>query len=280
MGDDEKLAGHLLPGLDPKGVPQNLRGTVFPFEYNDYDGLEALVNKHDIGVIKMEVSRNKGPENNFLQKVRNLATERSIVLIFDECTSGFRETFGGLHKKYNVEPDIAMFGKALGNCYAITAIIGKRDVMESAQSTFISSTFWTERIGPAAALKTLEVMEELKSWETITQTGLVIKQNWQQLADKYELKIEQWGLPALAGYTFNSDNAAAYKTFITQEMMAKGILAGDCVYVCTDHSPEIINNYIESLDPIFSIIKDCEEGRDIMDLLKGPICHSGFKRLN
>ena len=163
LGDDEKLAGHLLPGLDPKGVPQNLRGTVFPFEYNDYDGLEALVNKHDIGVIKMEVSRNKGPENNFLQKVRNLATERSIVLIFDECTSGFRETFGGLHKKYNVEPDIAMFGKALGNGYAITAIIGKRDVMESAQSTFISSTFWTERIGPAAALKTLEVMEELKS---------------------------------------------------------------------------------------------------------------------
>ena len=280
LGDDEKLAVHLLPGLDPKGVPQNLRGTVFPFEYNDYDGLEALVNKHYIGVIKMEVSRNKGPENNFLQKVRNLATERSIVLIFDECTSGFRETFGGLHKKYNVEPDIAMFGKALGNGYAITAIIGKRDVMESAQSTFISSTFWTERIGPAAALKTLEVMEELKSWETITQTGLVIKQNWQQLADKYELKIEQWGLPALAGYTFNSDNAAAYKTFITQEMMAKGILAGDCVYVCTDHSPEIINNYIESLDPIFSIIKDCEEGRDIMDLLKGPICHSGFKRLN
>ena len=118
----------------------------------------------------MEVARNKGPEDNFLQKVRALATKHNIVLIFDECTSGFRETFGGLHKKYGVEPDMAMFGKALGNGYAITATIGRREVMEAAQSTFISSTFWTERIGPTAALKTLEVMEREKSWEKITNT--------------------------------------------------------------------------------------------------------------
>ena len=171
LGDDENLAGHLLPGLEPKGVPQNLRGTVFPFNYNNYDELENLVNNHDIGVIKMEVVRNKGPEDNFLHKVRKLATDRGIVLIFDECTSGFRQTFGGLHKMYGVEPDMAMFGKALGNGYAITATIGRREIMEAAQSTFISSTFWTERIGPTAALKTLEVMERMQSWEIITQTG-------------------------------------------------------------------------------------------------------------
>ena len=152
LGDDENLAGHLLPGLDPKGVPQNLKGTVFPFNYNNFPELEALVNAHDIGVIKMEVVRNIGPEDNFLHKVRKLATDRGIVLIFDECTSGFRETFGGLHKKYGVEPDMAMFGKALGNGYAITATIGRREIMEAAQCTFISSTFWTERIGPTAAL--------------------------------------------------------------------------------------------------------------------------------
>ena len=116
LGDDEKLAGHLLPGLDPRGVPQNLRGTVFPFNYNNYAELESLVNTHDIGVIKMEVVRNKGPEDNFLHKVRKLATDRSIVLIFDECTSGFRQTFGGLHKMYGVEPDMAMFGTGQRLC--------------------------------------------------------------------------------------------------------------------------------------------------------------------
>ena len=75
------------------------------------------------------------------------------------------------------------FGKALGNGYAITATIGRREIMEAAQSTFISSTFWTERIGPTAALKTLEVMERVKSWDTITETGLAIRQSWQHLAD-------------------------------------------------------------------------------------------------
>jgi glutamate-1-semialdehyde 2,1-aminomutase len=152
--------------------------------------------------------------------------------------------------------------------------------MEAAQKTFISSTFWTERIGPTAALATLKVMERISSWETITNTGNQIKQKWQKLADKYQLEIDQWGLPALAGYTFRSKNALAYKTLITQEMLAKGYIAGNSVYVCTEHTPEIISGYFEALEPIFPIIKECEEGQDIMSLLKGPVCHSGFKRLN
>lgn len=280
LGDDKNLAGHLLPGLEPNGVPQILRGTVFPFNYNNYAELEALVDAHDIGVIKMEVVRNMGPEDNFLHKVRKLATERGIVLIFDECTSGFRETFGGIHKKYGVEPDMAMFGKALGNGYGITATIGKREIMEAAQTTFISSTFWTERIGPTAALKTLEVMERVKSWEHITQTGLDITTKWKTLADKHGLSIATNGLPALTGFSFNSRNALAYKTLITQEMLAKGYLAATSVYVCTEHTPEMIDNYFEALESIFALIKECEEGLDVMSLLKGPVCHGGFKRLN
>ena len=280
LGDGENLAGHLLPGLDPKGVPQNLRGTVFPFNYNNYAELETLVNTHDIGVIKMEVVRNMGPEDNFLQKVRKLATDRGIVLIFDECTSGFRETFGGLHKKYGVEPDMAMFGKALGNGYGITATIGRREIMEAAQSTFISSTFWTERIGPTAALKTLEVMERVKSWDTITQTGQSIRERWQQLADKHALGISHWGLPALTGYTFQSDKALAYKTLITQDMLAQGYLASNCVYVSIEHTKDVLDGYFAALDPLFATIKECEQGRDVMTLLKGPVCHGGFKRLN
>ncbi len=280
LGDETHLAGHLLPGLEPKGVPGNLRDTIFPFTYNRLDELESLINTHDIGVIKMEVSRNQGPENGFLEKVRKLATDRGIVLIFDECTSGFRQTFGGLHKLYGVEPDMAMFGKALGNGYAITATIGRREVMEAAQTTFISSTFWTERIGPTAALKTLEVMERLKSWDTITQTGLSIRQGWQRLADKHALKVDHWGLPALTGFTFQSPNSLAYKTLITQEMLAKGYLAGNSVYACTEHTPQVVADFFAALDPIFMLVKECEEGRDVMGLLKGPVCHGGFKRLN
>tara|TARA_B110000977_G_scaffold201788_1_gene298647 strand:+ start:6685 stop:8721 length:2037 start_codon:yes stop_codon:yes gene_type:complete len=281
--NDSKSSGldeHLLPGLDPKGVPKNLKGTVFPFTYNNFDELQGIVNKNDIGVIKMEVVRNQGPEDNFLKKVRELASEKKIVLIFDECTSGFRETFGGIHKKFEVEPDIAMFGKAMGNGYGITSVVGRRDVMEAAQTSFISSTFWTERIGPTAALKTLEVMERERSWETITKTGLTIRNGIQDLANSHSLNIESWGLKALTGYTFCSKKALSYKTLVTQEMLKKGYLASNSTYASIAHTPELISNYLEALDPIFSLIAQCEDGRDIKSLLDGSECHSGFQRLN
>ncbi len=280
LGDDANLAGHLLPGLEPNGVPQELRGSVLPFNYNRLDELERLVSEHDIGVIKMEVSRNRGPADGFLERVREIATENNIVLIFDECTSGFRQSFGGLHKLYGVEPDMAMFGKALGNGYAITCTIGRREVMDAAQSSFISSTFWTERIGPVAGLKTLEVMEREKSWETITKTGLSIKDRWSSLADRHGLEIELWGLPALSGFTFKSARAAEYKTLLTQEMLVKGYLASNSVYVCTEHTADVVDGYFDALDSIFALVRECEDGRDVRQLLHGPVAHSGFKRLN
>lgn len=280
LGDEKNLDGHLLPGLDPKGVPRELRGSTLPFKYNDFSELEKLVHHHDIGVIMMEVMRNEGQHGDFLQKVRNLATERNIVLIFDECSSGFRQSFGGLHKIFEVEPDMAMFGKTLGNGYAITAVIGKREIMQAAQSTFISSTFWTERIGPTAALKTLEVMDRLKSWEKITATGRDITARWIKLAEHHGLAITTSGIPAFTGFSFDSPHALAYKTLITQEMLAKGYLATTSVYACTEHTSEVLEGYFAALDPIFATLRQCEDGMDVMRLLKGPVCHSGFKRLN
>lgn len=280
LGDETHLAGHLLPGLQPNGVPPTLRGTVLAFNYNRLDELKKLVAEHEIGVIKMEVSRNAGPEPGFLQEVRRIATERGIVLIFDECTSGFRQTFGGLHKMYGVEPDVAVFGKTLGNGYAVTATIGRREVMEAAQSSFISSTFWTERIGSAAALKTLEVMERIRSWEIITETGRGIGERWQELAARHGLRISVTGLPSLIGFSFAGPNSLAYKTLITQEMLAQGYLAGTGVYTCIEHTQQIVNAYFEALDPVFALIRECEDGRDVGALLPYGVCHSGFKRLN
>ena len=132
----------------------------------------------------MEIYRNIPPKDDFLRKIRNFCDKNKIVLIFDECTSGFRETFGGLHLKYNVTPDICILGKALGNGYPITAVLGKRRIMQSAQSTFISSTFWTERIGYVAAIKTLNEMNRTKSWRIIKQRGKYIKENWKLLLKK------------------------------------------------------------------------------------------------
>ena len=279
LGDSAGLDGHLLPGLDPAGVPRDLAGSVFPFAYNDLEALKSLVTDQKIGVIKMEVSRSADPAPGFLQAVRDIADAHGIVLIFDECTSGFRQAFGGLHKIYGVDPDMAVFGKALGNGYAITAVIGRRAVMDAAQSTFISSTFWTERIGPVAALATLDAMEDCRSWEVITETGREITRRWQDLAASHGLTIRTRGLPALTGFDIPGARGLIYKTLITQEMLKAGYLAGTSVYVSTEHRPDVLDRYFEALDPVFALIAECEDGRDPEALLDGPVCHLGFSRL-
>jgi glutamate-1-semialdehyde 2,1-aminomutase len=282
LGDDSGLDGHLLPGLDPAGVPRNLKGSVIPFKYNDLEEITNIVlSNPDLGAIKMEVTRNIGPAEGYLEGIRELCTRKGIVLIFDECTSGFRESFGGIHKKYGVEPDMCMFGKALGNGYAITAVLGRKAVMEATQKTFVSSTFWTERIGPSAALATLKVMEEYRSWEFITSQGQKLKEGWNGLANKLDLKISHFGIPALAGFSIVSDSWLPYKTYITQEMLKSNILAANSVYLCTEHTDSVISTYLEKLEPIFATISHYEkEQKDIGHLLEGPICHGGFKRLN
>jgi len=274
------LDQHLISGLNPVGVPKNLSETTFPFQYNNFDQLVKLIDEKNIGVIKMEVQRNEAPRDNFLAKVRELATKKNIVLIFDECSSGFRETFGGLHKKFGINPDMAMFGKTIGNGYAVTAVIGTKDVMEHAQRTFISSTFWTEKIGSVAALKTIEVMEDIESWNILPEYGRNIKDSIEDLARYHDLRVNFFGIDPLLSFAFDSPNNLLYKTYMTQEMLKKGFLTSNIFYVSIEQTPKIVRKFLEALDPIFKILKECEEGLDIIPLLDGPVCHSSFERLN
>ena len=118
----------------------------------------------------------------------------------------------------------------MGNGYAITAVVGTKEVMECAQSTFISSTFWTERIGPSAALKTLEVMKGLNHGN-IFQIKKFCKKKWNEIAKKHNLDIEISGISPLPIFNFKSDNKLAYKTLVTQEMLKKASLL-QTLYIC------------------------------------------------
>jgi glutamate-1-semialdehyde 2,1-aminomutase len=278
LADEKRLDGHLLPGLQPNGVPRNLLGTTLTFEHNNIEQLEAIVSQHDLAAIEMEVQRNTVPDPTFLSQVRDIAKRNNIVLIFDECSSGFRQSFGGIHKLYGINPDIAMFGKALGNGYAITAIVGTQEVMQHAQDSFISSTFWTERIGPSAALKTLEVMEKTKSWEYITNLGKKIREKLTCLANEVNVPIVHSGLDAIPSFSVGS-KPLEYKTIITQEMLKSNFLASNVIYVSLAHTIDIVDKYISALRPVFKIISECEKGAPTAKYIEGPICHSGFKRL-
>ena len=281
LKDNKKLNQYLLEGLNPVGVPKSLRNTVHPFRYNNFQELKTIVKKYDIGTIKMEVtSRGKLPDRTFLRKVQNFARRKKIILIFDECTSGFRRNFGGLHLLFKLKPDIVMYGKALGNGFAITAVLGNQKVMAAAERSFISSTFWTERLGYVAAINTLKEMKRMKSWKILIKNGKYINKCWKNLAKKYNLNIKIEGIESITSFRFLSKFNLEYKTLIAQEMLKKGYLASNLIYINIFHNKKLIDNYIKKLDPVFKKIKFFENNGNISKYLKGPKCQSTFSRLN
>lgn len=281
LTDRHGLNEHLLPGLKPRGVPPQLKGTTLPFSYNRIDELEKLAAAHkDIGVIVVEPLRHQEPENNFLEKVRTIAARIGAVLIFDEITIGWRVALGGVHLVYGVAPDVAVLGKAMGNGYPMAAIIGKKDVMNSAQKTFISSTFWTERIGPAAALATIKKMKRVNLPRHLKRIGALIAGGWQKLARKHGVRITVLGPETLVTFSFEyGAESQMIRTLFTQEMLKRGFLASSSVYVSYAHKEKEVQNYLAAVDEVFAILADAIAGKKVLALLEGPVAHSGFKRL-
>ena len=280
LADDANLDGQLLPGLDPAGVPRGLAGSSIPFNYNRIDELEKIIEKHDdIGVIVMEVIRHHEPENDFLINVRKIADEIGAVLIFDEITSGWRLNVGGVHALYNVNPDIAVYGKAMSNGYPMAAIVGKEDVMDAAQSTFISSTYWTERIGPVASIATINKMQENNVPSHICKIGDLIRVGWEKLAQEHNLKIHTEGISPLPAFILDYDESQALHTLFTQEMLGRGYLASKSVYVSYSHNEQNVERYMENVGEVFSILREAIDQNNVNELLKGPVAHAGFKRL-
>ena len=260
-------------------MPQGLAGSARGFAYNDLAALESLLETGEIGVVFMEVERSAEPDPGFLDGVRAAASRHDAVLVFDECTSGFRKNLGGLHLVHNVEPDVAVFGKTLGNGYAISAVIGRESVMQAAQNTFISSTFWTERIGPAAGLASLAAMRVEDAPARIDAIGLEIRRRWVELADSAGFPIQTLGLPALGSYLIGGLNPLAVKTFVTQEMLARGYLAGTATYASVAHSSEILDGYFDTLSPVFDTLAGIESDEALLAHLPNGTAHSGFQRL-
>ncbi len=285
LAEDGALDGHLLPGLDPKGVPRGLKGLSQPFRYNALDELKEIAAKHkgDLAAIVMEPVRHTEPDPDFLTGVRTIADETGAVLLFDEVTAGFRVNTGGIHLTLDVTPDMAVFAKALGNGYPISAIIGRAKIMEAAQDTFISSTMWTERIGPAAALAMIDKYEREDVPARLVATGQAIKQVWRDAADHTGLDIHVSGLDPLAHLSFSGDDgkgsADAQRTLFTQEMLDRGFLAGSAFYAMAAHGENDVADYADACREVFALIASAKATGSVEGRLRGPVAHSGFKRL-
>jgi glutamate-1-semialdehyde 2,1-aminomutase len=279
LADDKNLDGQLLPGLKPLGVPRALKGTSIPFNYNRIDELQRIVKVNDIGVIVVEPVRHHEPENDFLGQIRRIADSIGAVLIFDEITSGWRMNIGGIHNLYNVLPDLVAYAKGMSNGYAMGAIVGKKDIMNMAEESFISSTYWTERIGPAAAIATIRKMQKEKVPAHLCRMGNLIGAGWRKMANKHNLNIDVMGIPPLINFAFNHEKSPELHTLFTQEMLKRGFLASKSVYVSYSHREQHVEEYTKSVDEVFGVVRKAIENGNVLDLLSGPIAHAGFKRL-
>lgn len=281
LAEDSALDGHLLGGLSPVGVPRSLTGLSMPFTFNDCDGFSVLIDKYKdrIGCIVLEPIRNIEPEKAFFDLIQKESRENDIPLIVDEITSGFRLNFGGAHLLYNLEPDIAVFAKSISNGYPMAAIIGKEKIMQSAQDSFISSTYWTDRIGPSAALATLKKMKKIDVQSFIVEQGKKVQDFWKITAEKYSLNIHVGSMYPLSHFDFK-DDPLVLKTLFTQTMLEKGFIAGNSIYTCAAHTDKILELYFKAVEESFDTIASAVKEGNYKALLNGPVCHSGFKRLN
>jgi glutamate-1-semialdehyde aminotransferase len=281
LGNGSALEAHLLPGLDPRGVPKSLQGTALPFHYNKIDELKSIVgaSKTDLAAIVMEPQRGDPPTPGFLEEIRQIATDIGAVLVFDEITTGFRATNGGIHLRLGVKPDLAVFAKAMANGYAMAAVIGRGQVMESAQSTFISSTNWTERIGPTAALATIRKLCREDVTEHIGEIGKLVTEGWKSLAGESSLAITTSGLPCLTHFTFKHPDELALTTLFTQLMLEKGYLAFNQFKPSFAHKEEHVQEYLTAVSEIFPIMAEAERNGSVRTLLKGSEARRGFYRL-
>lgn len=282
IGTENALGEHLLPGLNPAGVPKVLRDTAIPFRYNRIDELKKILDDHkgEIAAIVMEPIRNEKPLPGFFDEIRKLADESEAVLIIDEISSGFRMNTGGAHLILGIKPDIAVFSKALGNGYPIAAIIGKSEIMDAAQKTFISSTNWTERIGPVAAIAMIKKHREHDVGNHLMKIGKLVQEGWKSISKKYGLPIHIGGIPPLSHFTFEHEKGLVLKALFIQHMLEKGFLASNIFYAMYAHQEEHVERYLEAADDVFGMIKvSIETGHPEKDLLGQPAV-AGFKRLN
>ena len=282
LAEHTALDGHLLCGLSPTGVPRGLRGTALPFHYNCIEELASIVAAcgEDLAAIVLEPIRDHEPEPGFLEQVRTLASQTGAVLIVDEITAGFRLRTGGAHLTYDLEPDIAVFAKGMSNGYPMAAVIGKHGVMQAAQATFMSSTYWTERIGPTAALATIRKHRDCEVAAHLVRVGEAVQSGWRTAASRTGLPLEVGGMAPLSHFSILDERwGPVAHTLFTQLMLEAGFLADSGFYATYAHTEPHVEQYLSAVGSAFQVIvQDLEHGV-LQDRLKGPTAHAGFQRL-
>ena len=281
LGETSALDGHLLPGLPPAGVPNGLRGTTVTFNYDSIEEFDRIIDRYGdrLACVVVETARSTDPVPGFMERVRSETKRVGALMILDEITVGWRNCLGGYHMKLGVTPDMAFFGKSLGNGHPVSAVIGTAAAMEGAKRSFISSTFWTEAVGPTAALTTLAEMERTRVWEHVWKCGEQFTQIMASCAAKYNLPLHTGGCFPTLNHADFTEQTLELKTLFTILMLDQGFLAGAAYYPTLAHNEEVLAKYADACDIVFAQLAEIRQKGDLQNALQDPVCLAGFKRL-
>jgi glutamate-1-semialdehyde 2,1-aminomutase len=281
LKNQNNLNNHLLPKVGSAGVPKSMKGLTVPFEFNNIKSLENILKKDPKGfaAVILEPFRDNGPEDEYLEKVKSVTKKYGAVLIFDEVTSGFRETLGGMYTQTKIIPDMVTFGKAISNGIPMSALLGRKKIMKSFTSTFISSTYWGDKIGPAAAIATINFMKKKKVGEKIKKLGNELKNVLINAAKRSNLEIVITGRPSLLSYRLNVPNWPLALTFIIIAMLKKGILSNDRIYANYCHTPIAIKKFEIAINKTFKELSKKIDNGKLKEAVPMGVKKMGFNKV-
>lgn len=267
-----------------KGVPKAVCKLTKSFIYNDPADLEKKLQENEVAAVILEPIQSNGPKSGYLNSVKELAYKYGAILIFDEVVSGFHYALGGAQELFGVSPDLVAFGKGMANGYPISAIAGRRDLLEQIEEgVFISTTFGGDSIAMAASLATIKILEKPGFYRHITEVGSLLKTGIQEKIDKYELGdvLSVSGLPQHCGVAFEGHGSLSYldvQSVYSQTMIQNGILVFAIYFLNAGHTEKEAKAYLDAADMAFAFIRKAVDADSVDRILKGGKVNPVFKR--
>lgn len=267
-----------------KGVPEVVRALTTNFVYNDLEDLEKKLQEKEVAAVILEPIQSNGPKEGYLESVKELSHKYGAILIFDEVVSGFRYALGGASELFNVKPDLAAFGKGMANGYAISAVAGRKDLLEQIeQGVFVSTTFGGDSVPMAASLATIKILEQPGFYEKLTKVGELQRNGIVELINKYNLNdvLSVSGMPAHAGVAFEGHGSLSYldiQSVYSQTMIQNGILVFAIYNLNGSHTEKEAEMYLDATDKAFALIRKAVDNDSVDDILLGGKVDPVFKR--
>ncbi len=269
-----------------KGIPKSVCELTKTFKYNDLEDLKAKLDENTgkVAAVILEPIQSNGPEDGYLQAVKKIAHEHGAVLVFDEVVSGFRYALGGASELFAVTPDLASIGKGMANGYAISAVVGKKEILQQIEEgVFVSTTFGGDSVPMAAALATISILEQPGFYDHINKIGTIQRDGIAKLIEKYALQdvLSVSGMPAHAGVAFEGHGKLSYldvQSIYSQIMIDNGILVLAIYNINGSHTEKEAEQYLAATDKAFALIRKAVDADSVEGILRGGRVDPVFKR--